>query len=255
MAPYIYEKRNLIHIIDIRETIKGLIRTYRFLERLAAEGGQVIFVGTKRQARISIREFAESANMPYVNERWLGGTLTNFSTIQSRVKSLIEMEELVASDIFQSYSKKLVSSIRRKLRKMHKNLNGIRNLTRLPDALVVIDPRREANAVREAKRVKIPVIALIDTDSDPDPVDILISGNDDSVRTIKLIIQKCAEALINGQKQMILNQTKDKPDVSEEIVKTEQSATKEKVPTVEADQIKQTPQAETVTKAAQATGN
>jgi small subunit ribosomal protein S2 len=198
MAPYIFGKRNLIHIIDLRETLRGMIRATTFLQRLVAEGQQVLFVGTKRQAAPVIAECATSVGMPYVAERWLGGTLTNFNTIRSRLSYLAHLESLESSGALAAMAKKEAASILRERRKVFRNLNGIRNMERLPGALVVVDPRREHNAVREANRLGIPAIGILDTDCDPDPIDIPIPANDDSMRAIQIILKKLTEAVAAG---------------------------------------------------------
>jgi len=201
MAPYIFGKRNLIHIIDLKETIKGLIRSTRFLARVAARGEDVLFVGTKRQARVSVEAAAKRCGMPYVTERWLGGTLTNFRTITSRVKRLEELEELEKSGRIEIYSKKMIASFQREMRKMRRNLEGIRNMKRLPGVLVIVDPRHERIAVAEARKLEIPTVCLADTDSDPDAVDILTPGNDDAIRSIQLYIRRMADAVLDGKKR------------------------------------------------------
>jgi small subunit ribosomal protein S2 len=199
MRPYIYGRRNLIHIIDVKETIRGLMRAKRYLKQVAANGSLVLFVGTKRQAFGPISEVAESCGMPYVNERWLGGTLTNYRTIRSRLQRLEELEALEESGEMASYSKKRQSSLTRERKKIHRNLAGIRDMERLPEALVVIDPGREYNCVREARILGINVVALIDTDSDPDTVDLPIPGNDDSIRSIRLILEHLASSITEGR--------------------------------------------------------
>ena len=199
MRPYIYGRRNLIHIIDVKETIRGLMRAKRYLKQVAANGSLVLFVGTKRQAFGPISEVAESCGMPYVNERWLGGTLTNYRTIRSRLQRLEELEALEESGEMASYSKKRQSSLTRERKKIHRNLAGIRDMARLPEALVVVDPGREYNCVREARILKINVVALIDTDSDPDVVDLPIPGNDDSIRSIRLILEHLASSITEGR--------------------------------------------------------
>ena len=199
MRPYIYGRRNLIHIIDVKETIRGLMRANRYLKQVAANGSLVLFVGTKRQAFGPISEVAESCGMPYVNERWLGGTLTNYRTIRSRLQRLEELEALEESGEMASYSKKRQSSLTRERKKIHRNLAGIRDMERLPEALVVIDPGREYNCVREARILGINVVALIDTDSDPDTVDLPIPGNDDSIRSIRLILEHLASSITEGR--------------------------------------------------------
>jgi len=200
MAPYIFGKRNLIHIIDLKETIKGLIRSARFLARVAAEGEEILFVGTKRQARVSVETEARRCGMPFVTERWLGGTLTNFRTITSRVKRLEELEELESTGRIQLYSKKMIASLQREMRKMRRNLEGIRNMKRLPGVLAIVDPHHEKIAVAEARKLGIPVVCLADTDSDPDLVDILTVGNDDAIRSIQLYVTRMADAVLEGKR-------------------------------------------------------
>jgi len=199
MKPFIYGKRNLIHIIDLKETLRGVIRAYRFLAGVVESGEDILFVGTKRQARSTVEAEAKRAGMPYVCERWLGGTLTNFYTIRSRLRRLIEIEKLEESGEIDLMSKKAVARMMREKRKLMRNLSGIREMNRVPGAMVVIDPHHEGNAVREAKRLDIPVVALIDTDSDPDFVDIPIPGNDDAMRSIVIVCQKLADAVIDGK--------------------------------------------------------
>lgn len=231
MRPYIYGKRNLIHIVDLRETVRGLLRAYRYLAKVASRGSLVVFVGTKRQAKEAIEREATRCGMPYVNERWLGGTLTNYRTIRDRLKRLNELEamwlphgeklergDLVAymktmlnehgkldlakapeSALIRTYSKKMVSTLTRELTKITRNLQGIREMNRLPDAMVIIDPKRESIAVKEAQRMGVTTVALIDTDSDPDVVDLPIPGNDDSIRSIELMLQKLADAVLEGK--------------------------------------------------------
>jgi small subunit ribosomal protein S2 len=200
MKPFIYGKRNLIHIIDVRETLKGLLAAKRFLNRLIASGRDVVFVGTKRQARSVVEEVGKRSGMPYVSERWLGGTLTNYRTIRSRLQRLEELEAILQSpDLSKNYSKKMESSLKREYRKILRNLAGIRTMDRLPGALFVVDVKREHNAIKEAKKLGIPVVALIDTDSDPDEVDIAIPGNDDAMRAIELILKEVGDAVVEGK--------------------------------------------------------
>jgi small subunit ribosomal protein S2 len=231
MRPYIYGKRNLIHIIDLRETVRGMLRANKYLSQLAAKGSLVMFVGTKRQAKETIEREAARCGMPFVNERWLGGTLTNYRTIRDRLKRLQELESLwlppgeavgkteivsyMRSMLNESgkleltkapegaeirhYSKKMVATLNRELSKIRRNLDGIREMNRMPDAIVVVDPKREHIAVKEAQRVGIPTVALIDTDSDPDTVDLPIPGNDDSIRSIELMLSKLADSIIEGK--------------------------------------------------------
>jgi small subunit ribosomal protein S2 len=231
MRPYIYGKRNLIHIIDLRETVRGLLRAYKFISKVASSGSLVVFVGTKRQAREAIEREAGRANMPFVSERWLGGTLTNYRTIRDRLKRLVELESywLPANENparhdmpaymktmlspqgklevnlappsapIHGYSKKMVAMLNRELTKIQRNLSGIREMNRLPDAMVIVDPKREHIAVKEARRMGVATVALIDTDSDPDTVDLAIPGNDDSIRSIELMLAKLADAVLEGR--------------------------------------------------------
>ena len=199
MRPYIYGRRNLIHIIDIKETVRGVLRAQRYLQRVAQQGSLVLFVGTKRQAADAVAEAAQSCGMPFVTERWLGGTLTNFRTIRSRLQRLEELEALINTGELGTYSKKMQSTLMREYRKIYRNLNGIRTMNRMPEALVVIDPKKEKNCVQEAKAVGAKVVGLIDTDSDPDPVDLPIPGNDDSIRSIRLILSYLADPICQGR--------------------------------------------------------
>lgn len=200
MKPYIYTKRNLIHVINVKETLKGLLAAKRFVARTAADGKDVLLVGTKRQARRTVQTQADRVGMHYVNDRWLGGTLTNFREIRKRIGRLEELEKLEAEGQLDAYSKKEGARLRREMRKIQRNLGGIRNMTRLPGALVVIDQRREIIGVREARKMKIPVICLLDTDSDPDLVDIPIPGNDDAMRAIEIVINELCDSIAEGIK-------------------------------------------------------
>jgi small subunit ribosomal protein S2 len=199
MRPYIYGRRNQIHIIDIKETIRGLIRAKKYLLKVAAQGGLILFVGTKRQAGAAIEELAEECKMPYCTERWLGGTLTNFRTIRTRLKRLEELESLRATGEIKNYSKKMQSTLNREYSKIYRNLNGMREMNRLPECLVIVDPSKEKNAVHEARLLGVKIVALIDTDSDPDMVDLPIPGNDDSLRSIRLVIQHLSDAIKQGR--------------------------------------------------------
>ena len=199
MAPYIFGKRNRIHIIDVRATIKGLLLARKFLTKTVASGKDVLFVGTKRQARSIIEQHVSETGMHWVTERWLGGTLTNFRTIRERLKRLEELEALEATGEIQSYSKKMESQLRRERTKIFRNLNGIRNMTKLPGVMVVIDVSHETNAVKEARKLGIPTVALIDTDSNPDFADIPIPGNDDAMRAIEVIMQSLCAAVMEGK--------------------------------------------------------
>jgi small subunit ribosomal protein S2 len=199
MAPYIWGKRNGIHIIDIKETIKGLLLAKKFIARVVADGKDVCFVGTKRQARGVLEQRVTDVKMHYVTERWLGGTFTNFRTIRSRLKRLEEIEAIQESGAFANYSKKMESQLKREMTKIKTNLEGIRHMDKLPGVMVVIDVKREMNAVNEARKLGIPTICLIDTDGDPDLADIAIPGNDDSMRSIDVIIRELCLAVSEGK--------------------------------------------------------
>jgi small subunit ribosomal protein S2 len=195
MAAYIYGRKKQIHIIDIRETVRGILRAKKYLSQVAEGGSLVLFVGTKRQASATIEREAARCGMPFISERWLGGTLTNFRTIRSRLSRLEELEEIRSSDKIDSYSKKAQSALNREFRKMYRNLNGLRNMNRLPECLVVIDPKKEKNAIREARKLGITTVSLIDTDCDPDFVDLPIPGNDDGIRSIERVVHHLADAV------------------------------------------------------------
>ncbi len=210
MTRYIYGKRNGIHIIDIKETVKGLLLARKYITNTVSGGKDVCFVGTKRQAKGVIEQRVADADMHYVIERWLGGTLTNFRTIRARLKRLEELEAIAEEDNFESYSKKMESQLRREMRKIKRNLEGIRRMNKLPGVIVVIDVNRETTALREARKLGIPTIGLIDTDGDPDLVDIAIPGNDDSMRSIDVIIRELCKAVSDGkQARPIAKDAKD----------------------------------------------
>lgn len=200
MAPYIFGKRNSIHIIDIRETVRGLLRARKFLSAIIAQGNDALIVGTKRQARDIVEKQAQRVGMHYVNERWLGGTLTNFKTIRSRLARLELLESLETTGKINALTKKEKAVIDRERRKITRNLQGIRKMMRLPGVLVILDVRREYIAVKEARKLGIPTICLVDTDSDPGSADIIIPGNDDAMRAIELIVTQLADAVEEGKR-------------------------------------------------------
>jgi small subunit ribosomal protein S2 len=199
MQPFIYGKRNGIHIIDIKETVKGLLLAKKYIAKTIADGKDVVFVGTKRQAKTVIEQRVGDVGMHYVTERWLGGTLTNFRTIRTRLRRLEELEAIEIQDNFASYSKKMESQLRREKNKIKRNLDGVRKMEKLPGALIVIDVKRETTALKEARKLGIPTIALIDSDGDPDLVDIPIPGNDDSMRSIDVVIRELCLAVADGK--------------------------------------------------------
>lgn len=200
MRPYIYGRRNKIHIIDLKETIRGLVRAQKYLQKVAAQGSLVLFVGTKRQAQEAVQDAAQACGMPYCTERWLGGTLTNFRTVRSRLRRLEELENLEATgELLTKYSKKQQSRLNRELKKIRTNLGGIRELNRLPEAVFIVDPSKEKNCVAECRSLGVKVVSLIDTDSNPDMVDLAIPGNDDSIRSIRLILSYISDAIAQGK--------------------------------------------------------
>lgn len=201
MRPYIYGRQKQIHIIDVRETIRGLFRAQKYLQQVASAGSLVLFVGTKRQAADPIERAATACGMPFVSERWLGGTLTNFRTIRSRLSRLEELEGIFGGEEIESYSKKMQSALSRERRKMFRNLNGIRTLNRLPECIFIVDPNKEKNSIREAQKLGITTVALIDTDCDPDMVDLPIPGNDDSIRSIELVASMLSNAVNAGKSE------------------------------------------------------
>ena len=199
MKPYIFTERNGIYIIDLQMTVKKIDEAYMFLRDLAAEGKTILFVGTKKQAQESIEQEAKRCEMFYVNQRWLGGMLTNFKTIQTRIARLKKIEAMEDNGEFDLLPKKEVIGLKAEQEKLEKNLGGIKEMKKLPAALFVVDPRKEHNAVAEARALHIPIVAIIDTNCDPDEVDFPIPGNDDAIRAVKLIAGKMADAVLEGK--------------------------------------------------------
>ncbi len=199
MKPYIHTKRGMVHIIDIKETLKGIILAKKFLADIVASGKDVVFVGTKRQAQKAVKDAAEQTGMHYVINRWLGGTLTNFRTINSRIKRLVELEAMAESGEIEAESKKRAATLKRELNKIKGNLNGIRNMNRIPGAIIVVDAKKEHLAIYEARKMGVPTICIIDTDSDPDSVDLAIPANDDSIKGVGLIINELISAVAYGK--------------------------------------------------------
>jgi len=196
MAPYIFTERNGIYIIDLQKTVKKLDEAYNFIHEVAASGAEILFVGTKKQAVDSIREEAERAGAHFVNARWLGGMMTNFKTIQRRIRRLEQLQAMAQDGTFDLLPKKEVLQLNLEIEKLEKFLGGIKNMERLPGALFVVDPRKEKIAVAEAKKLGIPVVAIVDTNCDPDEIDYVIPGNDDAIRAVKLIAGAMADAII-----------------------------------------------------------
>jgi small subunit ribosomal protein S2 len=207
MEPYIHSKRNGIHIIDLKWTVRGLIRAYNFLQRLCGDGKSVLFVGTKRQARNTVIAEARRCGQPYVAERWLGGMLTNFYTIRLRLKRLAELEAIEAQGSAATVTKREFSRISRERKNIQKNLDGVRTLEKLPGAIVLIDPGIEQIALKEAHKLGIPVVALLDSDCDPSCVDIPIPGNDDAIRAIQIVVARLADAVLSGVKDWKVKET------------------------------------------------
>ena len=198
MAPYIFTERNGIYIIDLQKTVKKIEEAYMFVRDLSADGKSILFVGTKKQAADSIREEAERAGAYYVNARWLGGMLTNFKTIRSRIARLTQLRKMEEDGTFERLTKKEASKLALEIEKLEKYLGGIEDMDRLPGALFIVDSRKEKIAVSEARKLGIPIVAIVDTNCDPDEIDYLIPGNDDAIRAVKLIAGTMADAIIEG---------------------------------------------------------
>lgn len=206
MAPFIFAKRGNIHIIDVKKTLKGLLIAKKLLADVAASGKDVVFVGTKRQAQKAVENVADKCGMHYVSQRWLGGMLTNFRTIRSRLQRLEQLESMAEDGTLDSESKKQAARLKREMRKIKANLEGVRNMSRLPGAVVVVDAKKEYLALREAKKLDIATIGLLDTDSDPDTVDVAIPANDDSIRAVDLILNELADAVAIGKTMVAVHQ-------------------------------------------------
>lgn len=223
MKPYIHGKRHKIHVINLEETIRGLYRATHFLRHLAATGAQIMFLGTKKQIRPVVETEARKCNMPPVTERWIGGTLTNFATVRERLARLLELEQLEATGGIEKWKKKDQSTMRREMKRIRRNLEGVRDLHGLPGALVVVDPRREDNAMREAKRMNVPVVCVLDTDCDPSLADIVIPANDDAMSSVQLVLSKLAEAVNEGRQQCDESTLRDAQRTASEDVRNRQA--------------------------------
>ena len=199
MAPYIFAERNGIYIIDLQKTVKKVDEAYTAVSDFINDGGEILFVGTKKQAQESIKEEAERCGMYYVNERWLGGMLTNFKTIRTRIARLKELEKMQEDGTFDVLPKKEVAVLLHEKEKLDRNLGGIKEMTRIPDVMFVVDPRKEKIAIQEAHILGMPVVAIVDTNCDPEEVDYVIPGNDDAIRAVKLIASKIADAVIEAK--------------------------------------------------------
>ncbi len=199
MAPYIFTERNGIYIIDLQKTVKKVEECYNFVREVSGEGKTILFVGTKKQAQDAVKDEAIRCDMFFVNERWLGGMLTNFQTIQRRINRLKELENMETRGMFDVLPKKEVLSLRHEMDRLQKFLGGIKNMNKLPGALFIIDPRKERIAVAEARKLGIPIVAIVDTNCDPDEIDYIIPGNDDAIRAVKLLTGKMADAVLEGR--------------------------------------------------------
>jgi len=233
MEPFIFKRRNQIHIIDLRETLRGLILGRKLAAAVAARGRDVMFVGTKKQAQEAVEREANRCGMPYVAQRWPGGLLTNYSTIRLRLDRLNELEEMEKSGAIQLHSKKMVSTLRREKKKIMRNLGGVRSMQRVPGLLVVVDPAEEHIALREAQKLGVPVVALTDTDGNPDQVDVVVPGNDDSIGAIEIFLATVADAVLAARASH--RPSTAAPQATEEAVAAEFEAPAEaETPTAEA---------------------
>ena len=219
MAPYIFTERNGIYIIDLQKTVKKLEEAYFFARDIAAEGKSILFVGTKKQAQEAIKEEAERVGMYYVNARWLGGMLTNFKTMRRRIERLNQLKKMQEDGTFDLLLKKEVIKLQAEIEKLEKYLGGVKEMNQLPGAMFIVDPRKERNAIAEARKLGIPVIAIVDTNCDPEEVDYVIPGNDDAIRAIKLISQTIANAVVEARSgEQMEEATTDAAEVAEEAV-------------------------------------
>ena len=216
MAEYIFTERNGIYIIDLQKTVKKVEEAYMFVRDIALNGGDVLFVGTKKQAQDAIKDEALRAEMFYVNVRWLGGMLTNFKTIKKSIARLHNLEKMAADGTFDLLPKKEVASLQKEISDLERNLGGIKNMKGLPAAIFIVDPKKEKNAVAEARKLGIPVIAIVDTNCDPDEVDYVIPGNDDAIRAIKLIASVMTDAIIEGKQGEQFTDSSEEADATEE---------------------------------------
>ena len=227
MAEYIFTERNGIYIIDLQKTVRKLEEAYFFLRNVVAEGGDILFVGTKKQAQDAIRQEAERCGMYFVNNRWLGGMMTNFKTIRKRIERLNELQKMEEDGTFEVLPKKEVIKLKLEMEKLEKNLGGIREMKRTPGALFVVDPRKERIAILEAKKMGIPVVAIVDTNCYPDEVDYVIPGNDDAIRAVKLIAGKMADAVIESRQGEQMDTAPVKVEEDEEVTLDDVTADEE----------------------------
>ena len=219
MAEYIYTERNGIYIIDLQKTVRKADEAYMFIRQVSMNGGTILFVGTKKQAQDSIREEAERCGMFYINNRWLGGTLTNYTTIKKRINRLAELTAMQNNGTFEVLPKKEVAKLKLEMEKLEKNLGGIKTMPGLPSCMFVVDPKKEHIAVMEARRLGIPIVGIVDTNCDPEEVDYVIPGNDDAIRAVKLIAGRMADAVIEGRQgeQLVAEQAEVSADEAAKI--------------------------------------
>ena len=229
MAEYIFQARNGIHIIDLQKTSKKLDEAYSFVKEQAEEGKTILFVGTKKQAQECVKEAAERCGMYYVDQRWLGGMLTNFKTIRTRVERLKELEKMQEDGTFEVLPKKEVIVLKKEMEKLEKNLGGIKEMEKLPGVLFVVDPKKERTAILEAKKLNIPVVGLVDTNCNPEDVDYAIPGNDDAIRAVKLIADVVANAVIEGNQGEIFETSASEEQVAENTEKSMEEVAEETV--------------------------
>ncbi|CAM4225162.1 30S ribosomal protein S2 [Lacicoccus alkaliphilus] len=219
MKRYIFTERNGIYIIDLQKTVKKVAEAYNFVKEVSEDGGKVLFVGTKKQAQDAIKEEAERAGQLYVNQRWLGGILTNYKTISKRIKRIDEIEKMEADGVFEVLPKKEVVELRKEYDRLIKFLGGIRDMKEMPKAIFIVDPRKERNAIAEAKKLNIPIVAMVDTNCDPDEVDYVIPANDDAIRAVRLMTSKMADAVLEGKQGV-----SDEEVAAEQNIELEESA-------------------------------
>ncbi|AXF55112.1 30S ribosomal protein S2 [Salicibibacter kimchii] len=215
MGRYIFTERNGIYIIDLQKTVKKVDETYKYVRNLAADGGKILFVGTKKQAQESVQEEASRCGMYYVNQRWLGGTLTNFQTIRKRIQRLKDLETMQEDGTFDVLPKKEVTVLEKEMDRLEKFLGGIKEMKGLPDAVFIIDPRKERIAVAEARKLNIPIISIVDTNCDPDEIDYVIPGNDDAIRAVRLLTSKMADAVVEasqGEEEKVADEEQTEPE-------------------------------------------
>ncbi|MFA8437477.1 30S ribosomal protein S2 [Pueribacillus sp. YX66] len=232
MKPYIFTERNGIYIIDLQKTVKKVEEAYQFIREVAANGGNILFVGTKKQAQESVKDEAERSGQFYINQRWLGGTLTNFQTIQKRIARLKDLERMEEDGTFNVLPKKEVILLKKEMDRLEKFLGGIKEMKNLPDAIFIIDPRKERIAIAEARKLGIPIVAIVDTNCDPDEVDYVIPGNDDAIRAVKLLTGKMADAILEAKQGEEMAQTEEEIEEAEKAEQSEEEQDETETTTV-----------------------